>query len=215
MARGKVAAREQARTLRAVGWTLPAICAELGVSRSSASVWCRDIVVPYGSWTKRLRSPAAGWKKNSLQVAKEAEVERLRIEGAARLTDLTQREHLVAGLMLYAGEGTKAGTTVGFANTNPNIVRFFCGWLRRHFAIEESRLRVRIYLHEGLDLDGAELFWSEVTGIPRVQFRKGYRAVPDATRRHAKHVHGCVYVNYSHATTKRTIMGLLDALLTS
>jgi hypothetical protein len=36
------------------------------------------------------------------------------------------------------------------------MVRFFCAWLRRHFAIDERRLRIRVYLHQGLDLDAAE-----------------------------------------------------------
>ena len=49
-----------------------------------------------------------------------------------------------------------------FANTNPAMIAFFCAWLRRFFTIDESRLRVRVYLHEGLDLDAAEAFWSRV-----------------------------------------------------
>ena len=68
---------------------------------------------------------------------------------------------------------------VTFANTNPAMIAFFCAWLRRFFAIDESRLRVRVYLHEGLDLDAAEQFWSEVTGVPRSQFN---RAVPGEGR---------------------------------
>ncbi|MGZ6927725.1 MAG: hypothetical protein ACXVJF_13480 [Acidimicrobiia bacterium] len=38
------------------------------------------------------------------------------------------------------------------------MVRFFCAWLRRYFEIDESRLRVRVYLHEGLDLEAAHSF---------------------------------------------------------
>ena len=215
MARSKRLEQDQARALRALGWSLPAIEAELGVSRSSVSLWCRDIEVPPGEWTRRLRAPAAGRKKNPLQAAKEAEIERLHAEGAARLADLSEREHLIAGVALYAGEGTKGGNALGFANTNPEMVRFFCAWLRRHFDIDESRLRMRIYLHEGLDLDATQRFWSEVSGVPVAQFRAAYRAVPDPTIRKAKHLQGCAYVGYSCATTKRTIMGLVEALLSS
>ena len=59
---------------------------------------------------------------------------------------------LAAGVALYAGEGAKTDGNVRFANTDPEMVRFFCAWLRRFFAPDESRLRVRVYLHEGLDL---------------------------------------------------------------
>ena len=45
------------------------------------------------------------------------------------------------------------------------------------------------------------------------QFQKPYRAVPDPTIRHAKHVHGCVSIDYSCSATHRSIMGLVIALL--
>jgi transcriptional regulator with XRE-family HTH domain len=40
---GKVAEQEQARALRVRSWTLAEIAAELGVSKSSVSLWVRDV----------------------------------------------------------------------------------------------------------------------------------------------------------------------------
>jgi hypothetical protein len=102
-----------------------------------------------------------------------------------------------------------------FANNDATMVRFFCSWLRRFFVVDEQRLRVRVYLHDGLDLDAAEAFWAQVTGVPRAQFRAPYRAKADPTIRVAKHEHGCVYVGYSWSHTHREIMGLVRALLSS
>lgn len=113
------------------------------------------------------------------------------------------------------GEGTKADGIVAFANSDPAMVAFFCSWIRRFFDIDESRLRVSLYLHEGLDLTSAHLFWSRVTAIPVDQFRKPYRAVPDAGIRKNKHAHGCVSVRYACAKTHRGVMGLVRALLGS
>ena len=93
------------------------------------------------------------------------------------------------------------------------MMRFFCAWLRRFFVIDESRLRVRVYLHEGLDLDAAQMHWSDVTRIPLTQFNKPYRAVADASIRLAKHEYGCAYVDYTCSRTHREIMGLVRALL--
>lgn len=93
------------------------------------------------------------------------------------------------------------------------MILFFCCWLRRFFEIDESRLRIRLYLNEGLDLAAAIAYWSELTAIPAAQFGKPYRAVPDPTIRHAKHVHGCVTVSYSCSATHRSVMGLVRALL--
>jgi hypothetical protein len=44
--RGKLAEREKARHLRAEGATLAEIATTLGVAKSSASLWVRDVAVP-------------------------------------------------------------------------------------------------------------------------------------------------------------------------
>jgi hypothetical protein len=207
--RGKLAEREQARALRARGATLAEIVAALGVSKSSASIWVRDVPVPPrpGRRSARRRGP------NALQRAKAAEIERLKEEGRRRIAGLTERELLVAGVALYAGEGAKGDGHVRFANSDPRMIAFFCAWLRRFFEVDESRLRMRVYLHQGLDLEAAESFWSGLTDIPRTQFRAPYRAVPRAGIRHNKHLYGCPSVGYACSPTHRAIMGLVEALL--
>lgn len=136
--------------------------------------------------------------------------------GRERLEDpLSEQAFFAARAALYAGEGAKGDGRVVFANSDAAMVAFFCRWLRRLFAIDEGRLRVAVYLHEGLDLDAAEEHWSLVTGVPRSQFRKPYRAVPDPSIRRTKHQHGCVRVISSCSRTHRAVMGLSRALLSS
>lgn len=209
--RGKVVEQERARALRADEWTPLDIDRELGVAKSTVSLWVRDVEFsPRPRTRARRRGPNVGQRR------KADEIQRLLAEGRERIGALTDRDLLIAGAALYAGEGSKTEGRVTFANTDPAMVRFFCHWLRACFGpIDESRLRVRVYLHEGLDLDAAERFWAEVTGIPRSQFRAPYRAVADPTIRRARHVHGCVYVGYSCSRTLRAILGVIDALLSS
>jgi hypothetical protein len=208
--RGKTVERRQARQLRRTGLPLGEIAARLGVSKSSVSLWVRDV-----EFSGPIVRPARGRRRdpNALQRRKQGEIERLLEEGRVRIGRLSEREFLVAGAALYAGEGAKRDGSVLFANSDPRMVAFFCSWLRRFFEVDESRLRVRLYLHQGLDLAAAIAFWSELTGIPPSQFIKPYRAVPDSSIRNAKHVHGCVGVRYSCSTTHRSIMGLVGALL--
>jgi AraC-like DNA-binding protein len=208
--RGKLHERDHARRLRAKGWTMPDIAAELGVSRGSVSLWTRDMAFQPRLWKR----PPGRRGPNALQRRKAEEIERLLAEGRQRIGNLTEKEFLVAGAALYAGEGAKTGSSVIFANTDGRMMRLFCAWLRRFFPVDESRLRVRIYLHQGLDLDAATAYWSGVTGIPVEQFRSPYRAVPDPTIRHAKHEHGCAYVRYSCSRTLRAVLGLVAGLLT-
>ncbi|MGI9603838.1 MAG: hypothetical protein ACR2QE_18280 [Acidimicrobiales bacterium] len=208
--RGKTDEQGRARELRAEAWTLQDIADELHVAKSSVSLWVRDVEFePQPRRTARRRGP------NKLQRAKAAEIEQCRVEGIAEVGQLSDREFLMAGLALYAGDGTKVGSSVNFANSNPEIIRFYCTWLRRFFDIDEGRLRARLYLHQGLDLEAAMTKWTSITGIPATHFNQPYRAVPDATIRTNKHQYGCAHVRYSCVHSMRRLLGLMEALISS
>jgi len=208
--RGKVREQEEAKRLRASGRTLQQIADELRVSKSSVSVWVRDVpFIP----SKRRYGPQARshpWKERRLR-----EIAECNLLGAERIGTMSDEAFFAAGVALYAGEGSKTDHAVGFANTDDRMIAFFCAWLRRFFDVDEQRLRVRVYLHEGLDLDAAHAFWSAVTSVPLRQFRKPYRAKADPTIRRTKHEHGCCYLTLSSSTMHRLIMGSVRALLSS
>ena len=98
------------------------------------------------------------------------------------------------------------------ANTSPVYLRVFVTWLREQFEVDERRLRVRIYLHEELDVAEATDYWSSLLAIPVDQFHQPYRAAPDAARRRAKHRRGCATVSYSCALTHRRVMARIQAV---
>jgi len=208
--RGKVELQEKAREMRAAGRTLLDIATVLGVAKSSVSIWVRD--VPFEP--RRRRAPASR-RPHPQHLAKLAEIAACDKRGIDRIGTLSDEAFLAAGAALYAGEGSKTDGKITFANTDPAMIAFFCRWLRRYFTIDESRLRMRVYLHDGLDLDAAEAFWSELTGIPRSQFNRGYRARADSSRRRTKHRFGCAYVDYCCSRTHREVMGMVRALLSS
>ena len=86
--RGKQAEQARARELRAESWTLAAIAAELGVSKSSVSVWVRD--VPF---VPRPRNRGASSQRpHPLAVAKAAEVAAFDAAGAAAIGQLSGRD---------------------------------------------------------------------------------------------------------------------------
>lgn len=208
--RGKVREQEEARRLRAEGKTLLEIATTLNVAKSSASLWVRD--VPFTPSPRRI-GPRS--RRHPFRDAKLRRIEELNVIGRHFIGVLSDEAFLAAGVALYAGEGSKTDGAVRFANSDAGMMRFFCKWLRDLFDIDETRLRARVYLHQGLDLEEAEAFWSEVTDIPLTQFTKPYRAVTDPTIRRNKHEHGCAYVDYSDADVHRSIMGLVRALLSS
>ena len=125
--------------MRAEAWTLQEIGDHLGVAKGTVSVWVRDV-----DFEPRPRRKARKRGPNKLQRAKAAEIERRRVEGLERIGRLSDREFLMAGLGLYAGDGTKQGSSVHFANSNPDLVRLFCEWFGRFFDVDERRLRVNL-----------------------------------------------------------------------
>jgi len=206
--RGYVEKQEQARVLRAQSWKLMDIARELGVAKSSVSLWVRDVeFVPLPVRHSAHRRPS------SLHTKKLQEIEECNQWGTEVIGKMSDEAFFAAGVALYAGEGSKNDGSVGFANTDPTMIAFFCNWLRHFFDVDESRMRGSIYLHEGLDIDAAQNHWSEVMEIPAEQFRKPYRAVPDSSIRSRKHEFGCGYVTYSCSKTHRQIMGAIRALL--
>ena len=105
--RGKLADRERARELRAQAWTINEIVAELGVSKSSVSVWVRDIEFDEATRAARAganrRRATRQRRPNRLQQRKQAEIERLRAEGVGRIGGLSDRDLLIAGTALPMG----------------------------------------------------------------------------------------------------------------
>src|SRR3546814_2159993 len=134
-------------------------------------------------------------------------------EGLEVVGQLSKRDMLLVGAALYAGEGSKTPGEVRFANSDPRMILFFVEWLRDCMHVTTEQMRLRLYLHDGLDLDAANTFWSELTGIPQTQFRKPYRAVPDPSIRRSKHPMGCPSVGVCSIRIHRRVMGLVDALL--
>jgi hypothetical protein len=126
---------------------------------------------------------------------------------------LSERDHAMFALGLYAGEGAKTNNEASMANTNPGYLQVYLAWLRGQFNVDESRLKAVLYLHEDLDLDAAQCHWSEVLGVPLAQFRKPYRAVANESIRSRKHIFGCATVRYPSAITQRRVMARIEAIV--
>lgn len=97
--RGKVKEQEWARALRAQNRTLADIAEILGVSKSSVSIWVRD--VPFTP-TLGLRGPYR--RPRPANEAKLRQIEAMNREGVTRIGTLSEQQFLVAGVALYAGD---------------------------------------------------------------------------------------------------------------
>jgi hypothetical protein len=108
--RGKVDEQLKARAMRSGGKTLREIATALQVSKSSVSVWVRD--VPYRP-TPRRTGP--NQRRQPLRERRLREIADLDRAGRERIGVLTDGAFLAAGAALYAGEGAKGDGRVIFA----------------------------------------------------------------------------------------------------
>lgn len=206
---GKTWEREQARRRRSEGATLTQIADELGVSKGSVSMWCRDVEFEP---TPRLRGHPSQ-REHPARAVRLRDAEVARDEAETIVGSINERDLLMYGLGLYHGEGAKTQRMVKLTNTSPTLLAVFVTWLRRFFAVDEKRLRVRLHLHDQIDECTAVAFWSHVLGIPADQFHQTHRVV--ARSAGTKHPNGCASVVYSDAAMHRRVIALITAVSSS
>ena len=172
-------ARAKARALREQGLTYDEIVAELGVSKSSVSLWVRDLPrtgpLSYEAFRQR---QAAGVRRYWVgqRSIREGQREAVRTAAADEIGGLTDREIIIAGAVAYWCEGAKnkpyrRSEQVCFMNSDPALVRFYMRFLAT-VGIDRDRLRCRLQIHERADVQAAQQFWQDVTGLEAAQFRR-------------------------------------------
>lgn len=127
---GKLEEQEHARELRAKAWTLREIADELGVAKSSVTRWVRDVEFDPTVRRSRRTDRLPRGTDHPLRRRKLAEIAECHEWGRKQIVELSDRDLLIAGTALYAGEGVKRDGEVALANTDPALVRLFLRWLR-------------------------------------------------------------------------------------
>jgi transposase len=171
--------RAKARGMRAQGLSYDQIAAELGVSKSSVSLWVRDMRRPARlsqeeCAKRRDEAVAAYWATE--RPRREAARAAVSAAAANQIAELSDREILIAGAIAYWCEGAKnkpyrRTDRVDFINSDPQMIRFFLRFLEVAGVSKES-LICGVSIHESADVTGAEHFWMEITGIDPAQFTK-------------------------------------------
>ncbi|MFI7009843.1 hypothetical protein [Streptomyces sp. NPDC050145] len=193
--------RDRARALRLQGWTYDRIQAELDCSKSSISLWVRDLPKP------RPRDPSAQAKlaarKHWEHESAMRDAERQRTKSAAReaIAPLTDRELFLVGVALYWSEGTKdkpydRRESVTFVNSDPTMIQVFLAWLDL-LEVDRDRLRFCVMIHETADVAGAESYWADLVGADSSSFYKTTlkRHTPKTVRKNVGDTYrGCLAV---------------------
>jgi hypothetical protein len=163
--------RARARDLRLQGWTYDQIQVELGCSKSSISLWVRDLPKPEPRYTPEEQQALMREGLAVVRQAQATERRNVKVGAAKDLGSLTDRELFVLGVGLYWAEGAKSKPyarreTVNFVNSDPDMINTFLAWLDL-LGVERKRLRFRVMIHENADITGAETYWADLVGVDR------------------------------------------------
>ncbi|CAM5454211.1 helix-turn-helix domain-containing protein [Streptomyces aurantiogriseus] len=168
--------RARARELRLQGWTYDQIQVELGCSKSSISLWVRDLPKP------ERRDPAeqarlACRKRWEHELAvRDEQRQRTKAAAAAQIGEMSDRDLFMAGVALYWAEGSKdkpydRRENVLFVNSDPDVIQLYLAWLAM-LGVGRERLTYRVMIHMTADVEGAKHYWADLVGVDVSTFQK-------------------------------------------
>ena len=172
--------RNKAIKLLQKGESIKEIAKKIGVSKSSVSIWCRDVILTKaqvkklhesmikGSYAGRMKGARMQYERR-LKVIEAAE-----IHGRAEIENLSTRDLLISFISLYWGEGSKKSRQFAINNSDSDMVRFIIKALRRLWGIKKERFVLTIGINEVHRKRNRAVinYWSKITGMPKDQFRK-------------------------------------------
>ena len=173
----KTVERDLARELRRTqGLPINEIARRLNVSKSSVSLWVRDVRLTIQQEAAlQAMNPAynrqlSGWRNNAARHRDKRVAAQKHGRALAQQADPLH----IAGCMLYWAEGWKNRNQLCFSNSDPDMVRFFVGFLRKSFDIKSRDIRLSCHLFaDHLERQReVEQYWLDVAELPRESLRK-------------------------------------------
>lgn len=174
--------KNKAVKLRNKGLSYNEIRKEVGVSKSSLSLWLKDIPLSLEHkkrlYTKQIEILARG--PNSQRERRIKEIESIIKEAKSEVKLPIPLETLrLMGAMLYWAEGRKIKGMMELTNSDPLLILFFVNWLGKIFNIHAQDLKMRLNIYPQQDEGDLKKFWSDLTGIPISSFGKSFVKPPN------------------------------------
>lgn len=172
--------RIKAREMRAKGESVKVIARILGVSKSTVSLWVRDIILTVEQYEKLNNRKIKAGEKGRMMGAFVQKQRRLELikqankDGVAALKNFSKDQFFVSGIALYWAEGSKKSQEVSICNSDPVMIILMIKWLETFFDVSMDRLTAAVGINE-IHKKREEVvkeYWSNVTGLPLAQFRK-------------------------------------------
>jgi hypothetical protein len=198
--------RAKARELRLQGWTYDQIEVELGCSRSSVSLWVRDLPRPKPRYTPEEQRALMQDGLAKRRAADNEEREKTKVGARREIGKVTDRELFMTGVALYWAEGSKSKPydrreRAIFVNSDPGVIRVYLAWLDL-LEVDRDRLGFRLLIHESADVEAAHRFWAGIADVDPSVFAKPTlkKHNPKTVRKNTgDDYHGCLVIGVARS----------------
>ncbi len=223
--------RLRALQLRMLGRSYTEIQKEVKVSKSTLSLWLRDVVISDEAKSRLERRERAGamkalLRRNKLQThlaRKRAEASKLR--GLSSIPRMNQRDLRIVGAVLYWAEGYKRLSVkdgkertwhvISFVNADPNMIRTFIHFLTSTLEVPLARIRLVMRLYPHINEKMARMYWTRVTKLPETCFKKTSFVISSASKGKRPIVrlpYGTLQVSVNDTEKFHYLLGLIEGV---
>lgn len=207
----KLPEKQQAVLLRRKGYSYKEIASMVPVSKSTLSLWLRDIKLSSVA-QKRIAEKLSVGQRKSIEISRYKTLQKN--EHAKQVASETIKEIYVTVAqqriwcaLLYWCEGAKSLGRVSFTNSDPEMIKTFMGLFRAGFEIDEKKFRVSVHLHSYHNGDEVMMYWSRITQIPLEQFIRPHTKKTSGMYKKDGYM-GCISVYYFSVETARELLAL-------
>ena len=197
---------------RVKGFSYKEISNKYGISKSTASLWLRDIKLSSKGKERINFLSEAGRGKAAETNKKEAKKRFFEVvKNCKTLTTQVRKgdEDLKIYLaLLYWGEGAKTGRRMMFINSDPEMIKTFLHLLRKSYTVNEDKFRAVLHLHDYHDRDKMLKYWSKITAIPKEQISTYRKA--NTGKQKKENYKGCISIRYGDVKIMDEIFIIID-----
>lgn len=217
--------RKNAVKLRKLGYSHSEILKTVKVSRSSLTLWLKNIKLTK-SQIERLRLKSETARKFGSFTLKRNRIEKTRKiinKAKSEINSLNESHLKIIGSILYWAEGSKQkehdpSKELVFSNSDPEMIKLYLLWLNKCLLIKPDDIVFETYIHETYQKTQNSLvtYWSKVTNFNKSRFQKVYfkkNKVHTMRKNKGKDYHGVLRISVKRSTDlNRKVTGWIQGI---
>lgn len=186
-----------------------------GVSKSTLSLWLRDVRISDKAKTRLLRKITVGQYVSAENKKKKTQALLKKYFDQA-INDINKIHFnrkilkLICSLIYWCEGAKDQFGGVMFTNSDPNLIRTFLVLFRNSFNLDENKFRACIHLHSYHDPNKQLQFWSQITKIPTSRFIKPFLK-KNTGKRIREGYPGCISIRYHSNDIARQLLTITRA----